>query len=65
MSSGTFAAFPNIHLNTSKHTFMKVVGLVEGHNFHVDGISNFGGKIVKSPLQDRFSCFPEQDDIQS
>jgi hypothetical protein len=36
MSSGTFAAFPKIHLNTSKSTFMKVVHLVEGHNFHVD-----------------------------
>jgi hypothetical protein len=36
MSSGTFAAFPKIHLNTSKSTFMKVVHLVEGHNFRVD-----------------------------
>jgi hypothetical protein len=36
MSSGTFAAFSEIHLNTSKSTFMKVVQLVEGHNFHVD-----------------------------
>jgi hypothetical protein len=36
MSSGTFAAFPKIPLNTSKSTFMKVVHLVEGHNFHVD-----------------------------
>jgi hypothetical protein len=35
MSSGTFAAFSKIHLNTSKSTFMKVVHLVEGHNFHV------------------------------
>jgi hypothetical protein len=36
MSSGTFAAFSKFHLNTSKSTFMKVVQLVEGHNFHVD-----------------------------
>jgi hypothetical protein len=36
MSSGTFAAFSKIHLNTSKSTFTKVVHLVEGHNFHVD-----------------------------
>jgi hypothetical protein len=36
MSSGTFAAFSKIRLNTSKSTFMKVVHLVEGHNFHVD-----------------------------
>jgi hypothetical protein len=36
MSSGTFAVFSKIHLNTSKSTFMKVVHLVEGHNFHVD-----------------------------
>jgi hypothetical protein len=36
MSSGTFAAFSKIHLNTSKSTSMKVVHLVEGHNSHVD-----------------------------
>jgi hypothetical protein len=36
MSSGTFAAFSKIHLNTSKSTVMKVVHLVEGHNFRVD-----------------------------
>jgi hypothetical protein len=36
MSSETFAAFFKFHLNTSKSTFMKVVHLVEGHNFHVD-----------------------------
>jgi hypothetical protein len=36
MSSGTFVVFSKIHLNTSKSTFMKVVHLVEGHNFHVD-----------------------------
>jgi hypothetical protein len=41
MSSGTFAAFSKIHLNTSKSTFMKVVHLVEGHNFHVDGHFKF------------------------
>jgi hypothetical protein len=36
MSSGTSAAFSKFHLNTSKSTFMKVVHLIEGHNFHVD-----------------------------
>jgi hypothetical protein len=36
MSSGTFAAFSKIHLNTSKSTSMKVVQFVEEHNFHVD-----------------------------
>jgi hypothetical protein len=36
MSFETFAAFSKFHLNTSKYTFMKVVQLVEGHNFHVD-----------------------------
>jgi hypothetical protein len=36
MSSGTFAAFSKNHLNTWKSTFMEVVQLVEGHNFHVD-----------------------------
>jgi hypothetical protein len=35
-SSGTFAVFSKFHLNTSKSTTMKVVQLVEGHNFHVD-----------------------------
>jgi hypothetical protein len=49
MSSGTFAAFSKIHLNTSKATFMKVFHLVEGHNFHVDWHFKFwveiGGKL--------------------
>jgi hypothetical protein len=36
MSSGTFAAFSEFHLTTSKSTNMKVVQFVEGHNFHVD-----------------------------
>jgi hypothetical protein len=36
MSSRTFAMLYKFHLNTSKSTFMKVVHLVEGHNFHVD-----------------------------
>jgi hypothetical protein len=36
MSSGTFAVFSKIHLNTYKSTFMKVVQFVEGHNFNVD-----------------------------
>jgi hypothetical protein len=45
MSSGTFAAFSKIHLNTSKSTFMKVVHLVEGHNFHLDWHFKFWVKI--------------------
>jgi hypothetical protein len=36
-----FAAFSKFHLNTSKSTFMKVVQLVEGHNFHVDWYFKF------------------------
>jgi hypothetical protein len=36
MSFETFAPFSKFHLNTSKSTFMKVVQLVEGYNFHVD-----------------------------
>jgi hypothetical protein len=35
-SSRTFATFSKFHLKTSKSTFMKVVQLVGGHNFHVD-----------------------------
>jgi hypothetical protein len=45
MSSGTSAVFSKIHLNTSKSTFMKVVHLVEGHNFHVDWHFKFSAKI--------------------
>jgi hypothetical protein len=36
MSSGTFAAFFKIHLNTSNSTKIKVVQFFEEHNFHVD-----------------------------
>jgi hypothetical protein len=36
MSFGTFVAFSKFHLNTSKSTFIKVVQLVEGHNFRVE-----------------------------
>jgi hypothetical protein len=54
MSSGTFAAFSKIHLNTSKSTFMKVVHLVEGHNFHVDWHFKFwveiGEKLDQLPV---------------
>jgi hypothetical protein len=35
MSSGTFASFSKLQLNTSKSTNMKVAQFVEGHNFHV------------------------------
>jgi hypothetical protein len=44
---------------------MKVVDLDEGHNFHVDGISNFEGKNLKNPFQGSFHCLPKQADIQS
>jgi hypothetical protein len=54
MSSGTFAAFSKIHLNTSKSTFMKVVHLVEGRNFHVDWHFKFqveiGEKLGQLPV---------------
>jgi hypothetical protein len=36
MSAGTFAAFSEFHLNTSKSPNVKVVRFVEGHNFHVE-----------------------------
>jgi hypothetical protein len=36
MSFKTFAAFSKFYLNTSNSTVMKVVQLVEGHNFHED-----------------------------
>jgi hypothetical protein len=65
MSSGTFAAFPKIHLNTSKFTFMKVVHLVEGHNFHVDW--HFKFLVESGEKLDRLTvppCFLEQADIQ-
>jgi hypothetical protein len=54
MSSGTFAAFSKIHLNTSKSTFMKVFHLVEGHNFHVGWHFKFwlefGEKLDQPPV---------------
>jgi exopolyphosphatase/pppGpp-phosphohydrolase len=60
MSSGTFAAFSKIHLNTSKYTFMKVVHLVEGHNFHVDWHFKFGVEIGEK--LDRLSLPPVHRD---
>jgi hypothetical protein len=42
VSAGTFAVFSKIHLNTSNSTFMKVVHLDEGHNFHVEWHFKFG-----------------------
>jgi hypothetical protein len=49
MSSEPFVAFFKFHLNTSKSTFMKVVQLVEGHNFRVEWHFKFwaekGGKL--------------------
>jgi hypothetical protein len=57
MSSGTFAAFSQFHLNTSKSTDMKVFQFVEGHNFHVDWHFKFGvekdgklGQLSASPV---------------
>jgi hypothetical protein len=41
---------PKIHLNTSKSTFMKVVDLVEGHNFHVDWHFKFWVENCEKPL---------------
>jgi hypothetical protein len=60
MSSGTFAAFSKIHLNTSKSTFMKVVHLVEGHNFHVDWHFKFWVEIGEKP--DRLTVSPVHRD---
>jgi hypothetical protein len=60
MSSGTFAAFSKIHLNTSKSTFIKVVHLVEGHNFHVDRHFKFWVQIGEK--LDRLSAPPIHGD---
>jgi hypothetical protein len=64
MSSGTFAAFSKFHLKTSKSTFMKVVQLVEGHNFHVDWHSQFWveigeklGQLSASPVHRNMATF--------
>jgi hypothetical protein len=57
MSSGTFAAFPKFHLNTSKSTFMKVVDLVEGHNCHVDWHFKFGEENCEKPLARQIFLF--------
>jgi hypothetical protein len=65
MSSGTFAAFSKIHLNTSKSTFMKVVQFVEEHNFHIDWHFQFWWKRVKTWSTVSISCFPKQSGIQS
>jgi hypothetical protein len=64
MSSGTFAAFSKFHLNTSKSTFMKVVHLVEGHNFRVDWHFKFGaekgeklGQLPAAPVHSDMAAF--------
>jgi hypothetical protein len=44
---------------------MKVVNLVEGHNFYVDWHFKFGGENMKNPLQARIHRFPNPADIQS
>jgi hypothetical protein len=48
---------PKIHLNTSNSTFMKVVHLVEGHNFHVDWHFKFGGENFEKPLTRQIFLF--------
>jgi hypothetical protein len=50
VSARTFAAFSKIHLNTWNSTFRKVVGLVEGHNFHVDWHFKFGEENCEKTL---------------
>jgi hypothetical protein len=64
MSSGTFAVFSKFHLNTSKSTFMKVVQLVEGHNFHVEWHFKFWveigeklGQLSASPVSRNRAAF--------
>jgi hypothetical protein len=47
MSPRTFAAFSKFHLNTSKSPNVKVVYLVEGHNFHVEWHLKFGVEMCK------------------
>jgi hypothetical protein len=59
VSAGTFAAFSKIHLNTLNSTFRKVVGLVEGHNFHVDWHFKFGEENCEKPLARQDSLLPE------
>jgi hypothetical protein len=38
---------------------MKVVGLVEGHNFHVDWHFKFGEENCEKPLARQISLLPE------
>jgi hypothetical protein len=66
MSPGTFAAFSKFHLNTSKSTFMKVVHLVEGYNFHVDWHFQFWvkkgeklGQLSASPVSRNRAAFKD------
>jgi hypothetical protein len=66
MSSGTFAAFSKFHLNTSKYTLMKVVQLVEGHNFRVEWHFKFlSAKGWKTWSISSTSCSPRHGGIQS
>jgi hypothetical protein len=57
MSSGTFAAFSKIQLNTSKSTFMKVVRLVEGNNFRADWHFKFWVENCEKPLASQMFLF--------
>jgi hypothetical protein len=38
---------------------MKVVGIVEGHNFHVEWHLKFGGENCENPLGRQDSLFPD------
>jgi hypothetical protein len=57
--AGTFAAFSKIHLNTQNSTFRKVVGLVEGHNFHVEWHCKFGGENFEKTLANQLLLLPD------
>jgi hypothetical protein len=46
----TFAAFSSFHLNTSKSANIKVVRLVEGHNFIISGIGDLEWKMLKNTV---------------
>jgi hypothetical protein len=61
VSSGTFAAFSKFHLNTSKSTFMKVVQLVEGHNFRVEWHFKCWAKKGENLVNCQQLLFPETE----
>jgi hypothetical protein len=66
MSAGTFATFSKFHLNTSKYPNVKVVYLVEGHNFHVEWHWRFGvqmGEKCRSTPQVTIHRRPENSQL--